>query len=462
MSFWHLDPLSAAPALLMQDGSVLSYAQLAQLCDKLQADLPARDGRSLGFIPIPSTVEALALYLACLRSRACVPLLLPADLDRRLLDGLVSRYRPDWIACWQHEHDIDGYTVHDTASVVPIAVRSAVQPGRAPIHADLALLLTTSGSTGSPKLVRLSYEAIGANAAAIATYLGLGATDRAITALPLSYSYGLSIVHSHLHAGASLLVGSGDVMTRGFWENMERFDITSISGVPSTYEMLRRVGLEKRPLPRLRYLTQAGGHLRQDLAVHFEQLCRTRGWQFFIMYGQTEAAPRMSYVPPAMIGSKIGTVGIAVPGGSFEVDPTNHELLYRGPNVMMGYAERHEDLALGDQCGGLLRTGDTAEIDADGYVRITGRLKRFIKLSGMRISLDSVEKRLAEGLEEPVACTGQDGLLEIWGQTGRVDADRIGQLLRELLNINPAFIRVNEIAELPINANGKFDYTKLA
>ncbi len=397
MAFWDLRHPPDSAALIDRNGHAHSYAELARAADDASTMLDRYPSREVGFLLFELTPQAIALYLGALRGRRQVPLLLQPGMNPALIETLVDIYAPAWIACasdspvhrnYSLDHDFGGYALF---------ARNGEERFAAP-HADCGLLLSTSGSTGSPKLVRLAYTAIASNADAIATYLGLTAEDRAITTLPLAYSFGMSILNSHLAAGGCLTLTPHSLLTREFWASAVAHDITSLSGVPSTFEMLRRIGPEKQGLRCLRMLTQAGGRLSEPLTRHFATLARESGWQFFVMYGQTEAAPRMSYVPPSRLPEKIGSIGIPIPGGSLEVDPASAELIYRGPNVMMGYASTREDLAGHDECEGVLRTGDLARADDEGYFYLTGRMKRFVKVSGSRINLDEVEAALGKAL----------------------------------------------------------------
>ena len=462
MAYWDLGAPAGDIALIGPGGETRSYGALAEAADALAAELPGSGGRSLGFLVLQPSFEAVAAYLGCLRSRRHVPLLVQQGVNPKLLAHLAEVYRPDWLMLPAGGEAPAGYRAVWTGDTDAIWGREA-ETEEAPLHPDLALLLSTSGSTGSEKLVRLSYGALAANAAAIVEYLEMRPDDRTVTTLPLGYSFGMSILNSYLEAGASILLTGESLMSRDFWRLAAEQGITSLSGVPSTFEMLRRVGLEKRGLDRLRTLTQAGGAMRPELIRTFDALARDNGWRLFVMYGQTEAAPRISYVPPERLPDKVGSIGIAIPGGALEVDPATSELVYRGPNVMMGYAERREELAEGDECGGTLRTGDLGERDCDGFFYLKGRLKRFIKISGARINLDTAEAGLTERFGTPIVCTGSDDRLCVWllDEAGATE-DEVLAALRETFDIFAGFVSLSRIATFPLTANGKIDYRSLA
>lgn len=481
MAFWSLKAHGSAVALLEGSGATLTYAQLARRADELAAQLPDHPVRTVGFLLFGANFDAVSLYLGALRSGRHVPLLLPPGIHPALLADLLGKYQPDWIASGTQPREsraapaapqgragtgtepvgLPGYTLRLQSDDLVVHERSAPAAAGVP-HDSLGLLLSTSGSTGSQKLVRLSYTALDANATSIAEYLHLEEDDRAITTLELSYSFGMSILNSHLAAGASLVLTDETLLSRGFWDLAQKSHITSLSGVPSQFAMLRRAGLEKRGLGSLRMLTQAGGNLSEPLKREFKALSDRLGSEFFVMYGQTEAAPRISYVPPARLHEKLGSIGVAVPGGALDLDPSTSELIYRGPNVMLGYAESRSDLERGDDLHGVLRTGDIGRRDEEGFYFLTGRLKRFIKLSGARVNLDDVEKMLVNDFDTPLACIGTDDrLIVVLTESSSVTDGDIRELLRVRCDIYAGLVAVERRSALPLTANGKVDYPAL-
>jgi acyl-CoA synthetase (AMP-forming)/AMP-acid ligase II len=225
--------------------------------------------------------------------------------------------------------------------------------------------------------------------------------------------------------------------------------------------MLLQTGLLAKKGATLRTLTQAGGRLDERYIRQMNELAQLRGWKFFVMYGQTEATARISYVPFERLGEKIGTVGVAIPGGSLRVDEVSDELVYTGRNVMMGYAECRQDLAKGDELKGVLRTGDLARMDDDGYCYITGRLKRFLKMFGKRFNLDDVEKVLARKSASLVACYGQDDMLMAAVESD-ADCGAIHDLICMTFELPRPAVRVVAVTRLPRTPNGKLDYRRLA
>ncbi len=457
MTFWSLSqPDDATAAIDARSGSQWTYATLRAAAARIQAALPDLGRKSLGLMLAQNRYECLAAYLAALNAGSAL-ILLDATLNPELLHDFLQAYQPDWIFTLQPNPDLAGY--RPGASNEP-GLLVAQQTQDLDLHPDLALLLNTSGSTGSPKLVRLTLANLQANATSIAQYLQLTSADRPITSLPMPYSYGLSVINSHLHTGATIVFSEDTVLRREFWDAIDRFGCTSFAGVPYTYQLLLQAGLLTKRGSTLKTLTQAGGRLDEASIRKMLALAETRGWRFFVMYGQTEATARIAYVPNDQLSQKVGSVGIAIPNGSLTIDERTGELVYSGPNVMLGYAECRADLAKGDELHGTLRTGDIARIDADGYTYLTGRLKRFLKLFGKRFNLDDVESILSRHIASPAACFGTDDLLQI--AIAGIDAtDDVREMVCKLFDLPRTAVSVIAVTELPRTANGKLNYQAL-
>ncbi|NMH98334.1 AMP-binding protein [Pseudonocardia sp. K10HN5] len=443
MPFVHqLQAYGDRPAVVAPDGTEISYRQLAARV----SDVADRLGsvRRLVLIAASNDVEPLVTYLAALQGGH--PVLLASADDRHHRDALVAAYDPDVVL----SPTAGGWQLHER------------RPGSAhTLHPELALLLSTSGSTGSPKLVRLSAANVQANAASIAQYLGIRDTDRAVVSLPLHYCYGLSVVNSNLLCGAALILSKHSVVDPCFWSAFREHRATSLHGVPHTFDLLDRIGFDRLELPSLRYVTQAGGRLPAHQVRRFAELGERTGWDLFVMYGQTEATARMAYLPPGLTASHPSAIGVPVPGGSFELVSTGRadegELVYSGPNVMLGYAHGPADLALGRTVD-VLATGDIARRTPDGLYEVIGRKSRFVKLLGLRIDLDRVERILADaGIT--AACTGTDDGL-IVAVTG-ADAGHVLRTVSARLGLPVGCIRTITVDELPRLGNGKIDYRTL-
>ena len=440
----------------------LTYAELGARVDEVAKWLrEVLQERRLVFLAPGLDIGAVLLYLGCLRARmpVCLAEPQPAPLAR-----LSQVYRPGLVLAPTTLAIPDGWAPR--ASPVTGYVAAVTEcSGEQVLHQDLGLLLTTSGSTGSPKLVRLTARNLESNAGAIAEYLELGPGERAIQSLPMHYSYGLSVLNSHLVAGGSVVLTPHSFMRPEFWRDVDEQRATSFAGVPYMYETLHRLRFDPVSHPTLRTLTQAGGALRRDLIAHFHTRATQAGARFVVMYGQTEATARISYVPPERLGKKVGTIGVPIPGGRLWLEPLDGEegspaqLVYEGENVMMGYADAPADLGLGDVLHGLLRTGDLATVDGDGYFTLVGRLKRFTKLFGRRVSLEDVERELESTFPvRAMAIDAGERLGVHVAMDGSVsDTDLVAHLAR-FLAVPPSAIMIRRVTQLPLTATGKKDY----
>ncbi len=464
MAFWNtLERFGERTALITETGEHIAYNALLARADEIAG---AAGSRCLAFLMCRNCADAAAGYVGFLR-RGIVPVLLAENLDTSMLEGLLESYRPAYFYLPSEKaSELSGAMVWRGESYTLLRLPYE-QDYKLP--EELALLLTTSGSTGSPKLVRQSGRNIEANTRSIAEYLGILSEDRAITTLPMQYTYGLSILQSHLSVGAAVILTDKTLMDKEFWALLKEQKATTFGGVPYIYEMLKKLRFDRMNLPSLRYLTQAGGKLPKELAEEFIQTCKRKNMKFIVMYGQTEATARMAYLPWEHAESHAASIGIAIPGGEFWLaDPegapilepeTTGELVYRGPNVTLGYAENRFDLCKPDENHGELRTGDMAKRDAKGFYYIVGRKKRFLKLFGSRVNLDEVEGLLNQaGI--PCACAGVDDRLDVY----ITDGSLLGQaerFIKEHTAINPNGFQLHVIEEIPRNDSGKVLYSAL-
>jgi len=466
--FWEIERHATTSSRVydVSSGRTLTYDDLLSLTSDWEKILRSTRKRLVALFCDNSTAS-LAVYLAALRTRQTL-MLNNSTTDPSLVQTLCERYQPDLVIHASASALLhDGYT--RTASPSPtLSLATAERPCEDTIFPDTAVLLSTSGTTGSPKLIRLSYGNLQANAKSIAQYLDITERETPVTALPLSYSYGLSVVNSHLSAGASLLCTNASMMTKEFWAQFQEHRCTSFAGVPFSYAMLERLRFEQMTLPSLRTITQAGGRLAPEKIQLFADIAKRKDFRFFVMYGQTEATARIAYVPSNRLADKIGSIGIPIPGGHLKLQQHGHtitepyqegELVYSGPNVMLGYADSRASLSRGDELQGTLLTGDLGHRDPDGYYYITGRMKRFVKIFGLRLNLDEVEKMLESSLGLPIACVGTDDvlhvLLETHSDTAVLDAQK---RVLTLYKLHYSAVDVRRIDHMPVTSSGKKDY----
>lgn len=452
-------------AVIDENGKEYSYSFLQKEQDKLATKVSCR---TLVFCLCSNEIGSLLGYTAFINNKI-VPVLLDASLDRQLLYTLLNTYKPYYIwvptsLCGEFPQFIEEHSSLDY---------SLLKTGfeKYPVYDELALLLTTSGSTGSPKLVRQSYKNIRANTQSIVAYLALNETERPITTMPMSYTYGLSIINSHLYVGATIIMTKRTLMEKEFWSQFNEFKATSFGGVPYVYEMLDKLKFLRMSLPHLRTMTQAGGKLNPELHRKFAEYAVEQGKKFVVMYGQTEATARMAYLPHEKSLEKYGSMGIAIPGGRFrlidvdgnEIKEPNlvGELEYTGDNVTLGYAEKAEDLNNADEFCGTLVTGDMAKQDADGFYYIVGRKKRFLKIFGSRVNLDETERLIkSEFSDADFACAGKDDKMSVF-VTDAAYTDKVLKFLTEKMGFFKSAFDIRYIQSIPRSESGKVLYNEL-
>ncbi|WP_216595970.1 AMP-binding protein [Catenovulum maritimum] len=423
--------------------------------------------KSLIFLEASNRLQVLVCYLAAIQLNQCV-MLVDAQLSHDKKDHLKHIYQPELIAKFESE----------TWQISSKGCSSR----KTQIHPDICLLLTTSGSTGSPKLVKISRANLLHNSQAICQYLPIDPQSSVVTSLPLFYSFGLSVINTHLAQGASIVLTDTNIMQKPFWALVKEHLPTGFYGVPYTFQLMSQLGFHRLPLASINYYAQAGGAMPSALSQNVLDYCLVQQKQLFIMYGQTEATARMAYLELTKSTDKIGYIGKAIPNGEFKiineagntVDKTNieGELCYRGANVGLGIAESPDDLKHIDMSD-WLHTGDIALVDELGNYKITGRLKRFIKLSGKRVNLDEAQVYLQNLIQSEssqlieMVLVGQDDKLQICHVTNNESQDILVSdefLISQLsnyLSCHPKFIQVYGIKAIPMTANNKIDYVKL-
>jgi acyl-CoA synthetase (AMP-forming)/AMP-acid ligase II len=438
-------------ALRLPGSAVVTYCELDDRMTRFAARI-GNERKKLIAIEAHSSDQAIVAYLSALRAGHAVAMLPPGTPD--VLADFEARFSPDLV--FQRTGERWRLTQTDGDS------------SHLGLHDDLALVLMTSGSSGIPRAVRLSAANLTANANSIGKYLALQPDDSACCILPLHYSYGLSVLNSHMSAGATVCLPGVSVRDPAFLSMLEEAGCTNFAGVPYSYELLEKSGFRKRRFSNLRFMTVAGGRMSADLVRQYNRHMRANGGEFFAMYGQTEATARIAYVPADCLEGNEDGIGVAIPDGELllldesgrpvTTSGAEGQLVYTGPNVMMGYGETRKDLARGHELSSL-KTGDLAMRDENGLYRITGRINRFSKIAGIRIGHDFLEAALgAQGVQ--AAVVGDDRIIQVF-VCGDFDSDHVCRLLVEASGLTAMQIRVCRMRELPRLSSGKVDYASL-
>ncbi len=453
-------------AVVTDRNECLTYFQLYEEVEKLAFAITQK---GLVFTLCENLLGSFVGYVAFMNKK--IPqVLLDGNKNVEMIQRLISIYQPEFIWMpYSHVGEIGGKTIYryQDYSLQQMTYLNSID--KEAINPLLQLCLTTSGSTGSPKLVRLSEKNLESNANSIVEYLHITQKDRPITTLPMYYSYGMSVINSHLIQGATILLTDKTVMQREFWRFIKEQNASSIAGVPYTYEMLKRLHFFNMDLPKLKLMIQAGGKLNSSFVKEYVEFSKQNKKEFIVMYGQTEAAPRMSYLPFEKAIEKNASIGIAIPGGEFSIIDDNGneivspeidgELVFKGENVCLGYANNRKDLKKGDENHGILYTGDVAKFDNDGFFYITGRKKRFVKIWGNRTNLDAIEQ-MVKTITPNCACGGVDNHITVF-VTEKGLEDQIKKYLVTKTGFNPSAFFVKIIDAIPVKTTGKIDYQEL-
>jgi acyl-CoA synthetase (AMP-forming)/AMP-acid ligase II len=464
--------LEAAPALCDDRGDVWLTREDIRAESLRLAEAIAADRKQLVFLFCGGNSETVIGLLGAAAAGHATALIDPS-LQEDALNALVEAYQPDLILGSRDLGEklravADAAALSGSLKAGAGAIEWVARQVAPSIDATLALLLSTSGTTGSRKYVRLSRDAIVANARQIAEALAIDELSAGVAHLPLHYSYGLSIVTSHLAAGGRICVVNDSITSPSFWSKIAKVGGSHFPGVPFHYAALARLGVGVVP-DSIKVFTQAGGALDPRIQAKIHEWATLRGSRFFVMYGQTEASPRMTTLQHADFSRKAGSVGVALTGGRLSIvddkggplpTDTIGTVVYEGPNVMLGYAMSRADLGKGDEMKGRLETGDLGRLDAEGFLYLTGRTKRFAKIAGYRLGLDEIEQELFAVC--PVACLDLGEKIAVVHEQESETA--LKSRLRELAanyKVPSSSFALRKVAQIPRGASGKIDYARL-
>ena len=450
--------------LLLNSDPITNGTRIENMAARISECIPVR---SLVLALVNNTLGSTIGLLAMLRA-GIIPILIDAKTSPKIINELLEKYHPAFLFTDQHQYQ----ELNDSVSVINVEDFVFIKQRNwehFEVNDKLAMLLTTSGSTGSSKFVRISYENIYENAQAISSFLEIDTETKTITTLPLHYSFGFSILSSYYYSGAKIVLTEKTLIDREFWRDIENFQVNSFSGVPYTFDLIFKLNLHTRYFDKIKTITQAGGALHSQTKEKLLQLTDLNKSKLYVMYGQTEATARMSYLDPVFAKAKSGSIGKAIPGGELfiadeegnkiEKHSSTGELCYRGKNVSLGYAESYKDLHNGDENEGTLSTGDLGYMDKDGFYFITGRKKRFIKIAGHRINLDEIENLCGDDFGEIVAIEKNNKIILF--VTSIEKQKIIKNKLSKELNLPESFFETALIKSIPRNKAGKILFSEL-
>jgi long-chain acyl-CoA synthetase len=361
-------------AIITESGEEISYGSL-----KKQSFLVRKMFKSkrIVFCVFNNDLDSIILYISLL-SNDNVIFFINNNIDGKALNDLISVYSPTYVVIKGNEITLSyKYSKENNLGTYLIYKLGKEFEDGFMANKDLAVLIGTSGSTGSPKFVRISMENLQTNALSIIESLKIDHYSKTLTNLPLNYSYGLSVINTFLTAGGTLIINSSSITSKDFWHIVNLYKPNVFNGVPYHYEVISKfddVGFSQLPFDTF---TQAGGKIKEKTLERITSLCQKYSKKLFVMYGQTEATARISILPSEYMGIKSKSVGQSVPGGRIEIRSLNGEkitsphtqgeIIYFGKNVSLGYCQNKSDLARGNDNNFELKTGDIGYLDTDNF-----------------------------------------------------------------------------------------------
>ena len=451
-------------AVTTEEGKNISYKELLKETDKLKKFLDTKN-KSLVFLIGKNNLETIISYISSIHSDHAVALL-DEKIDSELLENLIIKYRPDFVISEKNKKikSQEFSLFSDYYNFKILKNKNSVNKN---INKNLLFLISTSGSTGSSKFVRISFENTQNNLLSILKYLPINEKDVTITTLPISYVYGLSIFNTHLYQGARIVLNEKSVIEKRFLNLLEKEKVTSFGGVPYTFSIIDRVHKNKINFDSLKYVTQAGGKMNEKLLKNIMNLFKSNNKKFISMYGAAEATARMSYLDWKYAEDKFGSIGKPIAGGEFSLENNNGqkinetnvegELIYKGNNVCLGYANHISDLSLGDINKGILKTGDIALKDKDDFFYLKGRKDRYVKIFGLRLNLDELEELVSNYGVENICKFDTENKINILIKENTNNFNLI-KYISGKLSLHPNVFSIKKVNQFPMTKNLKIKY----
>ncbi|MDC1463347.1 AMP-binding protein [Alphaproteobacteria bacterium] len=443
----------------------LSYKRVLTETNKIKKKI---ENKSLILIVSENSLGSLLAYIFCIINNH-VGIILDSKTTNQNILKIFKNYQPNFIFLSKKTKSIfkkicsEEYTFFDQSLMKNKIIK------KKKLNKNLSLLLSTSGSMGSIKFVKLSKSNLKHNTDSIISYLKINSKDSTITNLPISYSYMLSIINTHFEVGASIIISKHSLIEKEFWKILKNSKVTSFNGVPYTYEILTKIGLKNIKIDTLKYLTHAGGKLEKNKLKEIIKFCKKNSLRFFSMYGQTEASPRISYLKPEFSQKKIGSIGKGIPGSKiYIIDSTSKkilkpfvegEIICEGKNVFMGYSNNYKDLKKANEENYRLKTGDLGFFDKNGFFFITSRISKIAKIFGNRVDLGALESLMSQKGYK-VACLSDNKKVFIFIEK-KYNKTNLINTISKITNLNINSFELTKLKNLPRTANNKISYHEL-
>lgn len=449
-------------AIIINEDNFLSYKQLIELSYKFSKNL---EKGKLMLVLMDNELETIISIIASdLKKNALMSV--NSQISQNALDELIDKYKPDFIF-FNKNKKFNFKNYNYKCDFKNYKLISNKKSYKKIINKELFMLISTSGSTGSKKQVMLTKKNLISNTKSIIKDLGITSKDTCVTTLPPGYVYGMSIINTHLISGAKILLNKSSVIERDFWNKIKKFNITTFGGVPYTYELIHKFFLKKENFKSIKYVTQAGGFLSNKIKLDIIKFFKKNNKKFFTMYGAAEGTARLSYLPWKFAEKKNGSIGIPISKGNLFILDKNKkeikkpyksgELFYKGDNVFLGYSNSYKDLNNKRKNRNILNTGDAAYKDVDKFYYLQGKLTRFIKVFGNRISLDEIENIILKIGIKVVCVQNKKDKIDIFAK-GQIDKQYLLKYISDYTLLNIKVFKIIMIKEFPLLENYKIDY----
>ncbi|WP_413539644.1 AMP-binding protein [Aerococcus viridans] len=460
----NLEKIESKRIAIIDDFRSITYGELIDEANSFASNFKKSD---LVFQIADNSIDSFVAHYG-LVNNGIVSLILSHEINQDLLQNLVEIYSPNYIVTRNNESNIK-YSNYEFTQIGNHTVYS-LHNELININSQVEFLMSTSGSTGSPKLVKYKKGNLTTNAINVSKSFEWTENEVSLCSLPLNYTMGLNVINSQLVVGAKVVLTNHNVVSLEHWNLIDKYQITNFTGVPFSYEVMKKFRIFNKELPSLKTLCSGGGKLTSQLFKDIAEYTAKHGKRFISSFGTTETSARMMMLDPKLVFEKNQSIGKPINGGRAELITDNGniineadtpgELVYYGPNVTLGYATNKMELNLPDEFKGEYHTGDIAIRDNEGFYYIKGRLKRFIKITGNRIGLDEVENFVSSQFNIPVAVTGEDENLQVFIEDEKL-SEEIRAYISEKIDISILSITVNIITNIPRNESGKIKYKDL-
>lgn len=452
-------------AIIDQEFTNLSYKKVLKEIDKIKKNVKKK---SLILIISENSLGSLLAYIFCITNNHPAIIIDSKTSNQNILK-ILKNYQPNYVFLNKKKENILKKNCTIKYNFFDQILLKNKKYKKIKLNKNLSLLLSTSGSMGSIKFVKLSKSNLKHNTDSIIKYLKINSNDCSITNLPISYSYMLSVINTHLEVGASIIISKYSLIEKKFWEILKNSKITSFNGVPYTYEILNKIGFKNIKIDSLKYLTHAGGKIEKNKLKEIIKFCIKNNLQFFSMYGQTEASPRISYLKPKFSKKKIGSIGKAIPGNKIYI--ADHlgkriskpyiegEIICEGKNIFMGYSRNYDDLKDPNQENFKLKTGDLGFFDKDRFFYVTSRISKIAKIFGNRIDLGALEDLMnLKGYK--IACLSDNEKIFVFFDQ-KFNKKKLINAISKITNLNIGSFELNKLKNFPRTSNNKISYNKL-